>query len=207
MKKIGIFGGTFDPIHNGHLNLADKVSEVLNLDKVLIIPASVPPHKRWLQITDSKHRYEMCRLACQGNKLYEVSDIEIKREGSSYTAQTIGEISEIYKKSKLYILMGSDSFLSVSKWYRFDEIIKLATICTVARNEEELLKLNDAQKFLHEMGADTVICDVPIVPISSTTIRNNIRNGYSIDDMVSEKVADYIKRNCLYKQKGSDFNG
>lgn len=206
MKKIGIFGGTFNPIHNGHLNLVDKISQEINLDKVLIIPASVPPHKEWLQIAANKHRHEMCMLACDGNHLYEVSDIEIKKEGKSYTVQTIFEISEKYKDSKLYMIMGSDSFLSVMKWYKFDEIIKIVTICTAARTERDLLQLYETQKLLEARGSHTIICDIPMVPISSTTIRKNVSDGNMIKNMVSDKVADYIKENGLYKQKWSDLN-
>lgn len=206
MNKIGIFGGTFNPIHNGHLNLAEKVSDYLNLDKVLIVPASVPPHKEWLKITDSKHRYEMCRLACQENPLYEVSDIEIKRIGRSYTIDTINEISVTYENSKLFFIMGSDSFLSVMKWLKFKDIARLTTICTAARNEEEYKVLHEAQKLMRAEDTDTIVCDIPTVTISSTEIRNNIIKGNNIENMVPASVAEYIKRNNLYKQNWSDFN-
>lgn len=198
MNKIGIFGGTFNPIHIGHLNLAEKISDLLSLDKVIIIPTSEPPHKEWLQIAGSKHRYEMCRLACQENPLYEVSDIEIKRIGRSYTIDTINEISSIYKNSMFYMIMGSDSFLSVMKWFKFKDITKLTTICTAARNEEEYKRLNEVQKLLKAEGADTIVCDIPIVSVSATEIRKNIINGNDIENMVPASVAEYIYRNNLY---------
>lgn len=198
MKKIGIFGGTFNPIHNGHLNMAENIGINLNLDFILVIPASIPPHKAWLNITDDKHRYEMCRLACEGNPLFKVSDIELKREGRSYTIDTLNEISSNYKDSRLYLIMGSDSFMSVNRWVGFKEIINLTTLCTTSRDISENEHLYKMNKMLQDMGANTKICDTPILPISSTVIRKNIYNGLEINSMVSEKVADYIRRNKLF---------
>ncbi len=198
MEKIGIFGGTFNPIHNGHINLAEKIGRDLNLDIIFIIPASIPPHKAWMNITDSKHRYEMCRLAVEGNPLFKVCDIELKREGKSYTIDTLNEILNIYKNSKLHLIMGSDSFLSVIRWVNFDEIIKTAILCTAHRDLNESLRLHKMEQVLNAKGAETQICEVPIMPISSTKIRKNIYNGLKIEGMVPENVADYIKRNTLF---------
>lgn len=198
MKKIGIFGGTFNPIHNGHLNIAKKIGKSLGLDAIHIIPANVPPHKSYISIMEGKHRYEMCRLACEGNPLFILNDIELKKEGRSYTIDTLKEVSSYYKDCKLYLIMGSDSFLSVVNWVGFEEIIKLATLCTSPRDVNEIQQLNKMNQFLKSKSADTILCNFPVMPISSTLIRKNIYNGLGINGMVPENVADYIKKNNLY---------
>lgn len=205
MSNIGIFGGAFNPIHNGHIYLAEEISNLLDLDKVLIIPASIPPHKAWLQMTDSKHRYEMCCLACEDNPLFYVSDMEINREGSSYTIDTLNEISAIYKDSNLYMILGADSFLSVIKWFKFAEIIKLAALCTAPRSIDDYNILLETDKLLKAAGAETRIFNIPIMPISSTFIRKNLLYGNSVEGMIPVKVSEYIKRNNLYKQNWSDI--
>lgn len=198
MKKIGIFGGTFNPIHNGHLNMAEKIGDSLGLDIILIIPANIPPHKSNISIMNGKYRYEMCRLACEGNHLFKLSNIELKKEGRSYTVDTLNDISNVYKDSKLHLIMGADSFLSVIRWVGFEEIIKLATLCTTPRDIKEIPQLNKMEQLLKSRGADTRICNVPIMPISSTIIRKKIYSGLEVDGMLPEKVYDYIKNNNLY---------
>src|SRR5665648_125353 len=198
MDKIGIFGGTFNPIHNGHINMAEKIGYCLGLDVILIIPANVPPHKLYIPIIDSKHRYEMCRLACEENPLFELSNIELKNERRSYTIDTLKQISSDYEDCKLYLIMGSDSFLSVTNWVGFEEIIKLATLCTAPRNINEMPQLNKMNQILKSRSVDTRICNIPVMPISSTIIRKNIYNKLKINGMVHEKVVAYIKKNNLY---------
>lgn len=200
MKKIGILGGTFNPIHNGHLNMAEKIGSNLELDLILIIPANIPPHKSFAPILDKKHRYEMCRLACENNPLFKLCDIELKKDSRSYTVDTLKEISNEFKNSKLYLIMGSDSFLSVFKWVGFEEIINLATLCTTPRNLNEAPHLIKMDKILKSRGADTIILNIPIISISSTIIRKNISNGLEIREMLPEKVYDYIKKNNLYNK-------
>jgi nicotinate-nucleotide adenylyltransferase len=203
MEKIGIYGGTFNPIHNGHLNMAKQMGNMLELDRILIIPANVPPHKVGVPITEEKHRYEMCRLACEESRLFQVCDIELKREGRSYTVDTLNEISSKYNNSRLYFMVGSDSFLSVIKWVGFEKIIRLATLCTAPRNTKEIPQLLKMEQLLRSKGAITRICDIPIMPISSTEIRNRISKGLNVEEVLPQKIVDYIKKNGLYmKNKG-----
>lgn len=200
MFKIGIFGGTFNPIHNGHLYLSKCVSNILNLDKVIVLPANIPPHKAWLNITDSYHRYEMCRLAYEDNPLFKISDFEVSKKGSSYTIDTLNYFLHEYKNCKMYLIMGADSFCSVMKWYKFEEIIKNATLCTAPRDKYSIEKLNEIDKILKSIGAETKVLNIPIFPLSSTLIRKNIYTNNKIDDLVPEKVAEYIRRNNLFRE-------
>lgn len=203
MKKIGVYGGTFNPIHNGHLNMVKQMAIMVGLDNILIIPTNIPPHKEESAIAESRHRYEMCRLACGENHLFEICDLELKREGRSYTVDTLNEISSTYINSKLYFMMGSDSFLSVSRWLGFEEIIKLAALCTAPRNIKEIPQLVKMEQLLRSRGANTIICDISIMPISSTEIRSRISRGLSVEEMVPKKVIDYIDKNGLYMSSKS----
>ncbi|MBP1926434.1 nicotinate-nucleotide adenylyltransferase [Sedimentibacter acidaminivorans] len=200
MKKIGIFGGTFNPIHNGHLNIAKKIGNSLGLDVIHIIPANVPPHKSYIPIMEGKHRYEMCRLACEGDPLFKLNDIELKKEGRSYTVDTLNEISIDYKYSKLFLILGSDSFLSITNWVGFEEITKLAVLCTTPRDIKEVAQLNKMDQLFKSRGVETIIFDIPVIPISSTLIRKRIQNRMEIHEMVPRNVADYIKINNLYNK-------
>lgn len=200
MKKIGIFGGTFNPIHNGHLNMAERIGYSLGLDIILIIPAKMPPHKSFVPIIDSKHRYEMCRLACEKNPVFKLCGIELEKDGRSYTIDTLKELSSDYKDCKLYLIMGSDSFLSVVNWVGFEEIIRIATLCTAPRGLNEMPCLNKMHELLKSRGIYSIICNIPVMPVSSTIIRKSISSGLEVGSMVPEKVYDYIKRNNLYNK-------
>lgn len=202
MKKIGIYGGTFNPIHNGHLNIAKQMGEMLGLDYILIIPANVAPHKVGIPIIDWHHRYEMCRLACKGNHYFQVCDIELKRKGRSYTIDTLNYISNKYHDSHLYLMMGSDSFFSIIKWVGFEKIIQLVTLCVAPRNANEIPQLLKFEKDLRNKGATTRICDIHLESISSSEIRYKISKGLSVEEMLPIKIIDYIKRNGLYVKNG-----
>ncbi len=200
MEKIGIYGGTFNPIHNGHLNMAKQMGKVLGLDRVLVTPANMPPHKAGIYVANEKHRYEMCRLICEESRLFQVCDIELKREGRSYTVDTLREIYNAHKNCHLHFMMGSDSFLSIIRWVGFEKIIRFATLCTAPRDIKEVPKLLEMEDMLRSKGADTRICDIPIVPISSTEIRNRISKGLAVDEMIPPKIMHYIKMNRLYEK-------
>lgn len=198
MDKIGIYGGTFNPIHNGHINMVKQMARILELDLVLIIPAQLPPHKSWIPIVKSEYRYEMCKLAFEGEQRFQVSDVELKRKGNSYTVDTLREISNVYRNSRLYLMMGSDAFLSIIKWIGFEEIIKLATLCTAPRDENDLVSMLEVEETLKKRGAITKLCNIEILEISSTGIRNRISKGLKFEEMVPQKVAYYIKEKFLY---------
>ena len=143
--KIGLFGGTFNPVHNGHINLVKNFKDKLSLDKVLVIPTAVPPHKQAESLVSSEDRLNMCRLAF--SSLAEVSDVEIERGGRSYTVETLEELKKIYKDDDLYFLVGSDMLLSFKRWYRWEDILTMCTLCATDRDNEETCRDADEDFF------------------------------------------------------------
>lgn len=197
--KIGVFGGAFDPIHNGHLHLAREFARRLSLDKVLLIPTSLPPHKPHAYMAPPQLRLMMCRLAVGEDGLFEVSDIEIRREGASFTADTLNEVLKIYPGAELYLITGADMFLTLGTWNRFEEIARLATLCAAPRGDGDSQRLKSYAKTLEQRGAKCVIEDIPLMDVSSTAIREKILAGESIDRLVPAPIEEYIKKFGLYK--------
>lgn len=197
MKKIGIYGGSFDPVHKGHKLLAENLSKAINADKVIIIPAAVSPFKSGSFASD-EDRLNMCKLAFS-EELFEVSDIEIKRGGKSYTVDTVSEIKKLYPDSELYLFMGDDMLLSFHKWYEYREILRLCTLVCACRTED-LKKLSEmkiyAQTVLGLKENEIIICEKEPVEISSTQIREALKNGKT--KFVDDEVYEYIKSRGLY---------
>lgn len=198
--KIGIFGGAFNPIHNGHLALAKCYYDSLRLDRIIFIPTSVPPHKTSDYLLPQKDRLEMVRIAVEENSAFEVSDIEFKRKGKSYTYDTLSAVKRFYPDSELYLIIGSDQFLTFHLWYRYKEILDMVTLCTSAReNEQEKKELYDYAKSLDGLKREGYfIADYPVLKLSSSEIRDKIRNGEDISALVPEKVCHYIFEKGLY---------
>lgn len=197
--KIGIFGGAFNPIHNGHLALAKCYYESLKLDKVLFIPTSVPPHKTADYLVSPADRMNMARLAVEKEPAFEVSDIEFKRQGKSYTYDTICELKRLYPDSEFYLIIGADQFLTFHYWYRYKEILEMVTVCTSAReDEQEKQTLFDYAKNRAEMQGRYFIADYPVIRLSSSEIRKKMKAGESISSLVPEKVFEYIIEKGLY---------
>lgn len=192
--RIGVFGGTFNPIHLGHTNLIQGFYENLSLDKVIIIPTNVPPHKNPDFLVDAQHRINMCKLALNELVYCEVSDIEIRRTGKSYTVDTLNELKSIFPNSELFLLMGEDMFLTVEKWKSSTDIFKLATICATPRTKDNILELEKHSKCLKSKYnfLKSKIINIPLVVVSSTEIRNGNTN------LLDKKVLDYSKKNNLY---------
>lgn len=190
--KIGIFGGTFDPPHNGHLHLAKCVADELSLDKIIVIPTFVAPHKIKCNSSDALTRLEMCRLAFDSD-LYEVSDIEINRGGKSYTFDTLTSLRKIYPDDSIFLIMGSDMLEYFSKWYRYKDILELCTLCCVGRDNKSLT-LPD---FFTDADRVYLSSSEPL-EMSSTFIRSAVKEEKNINDYLPKKVADYIKERKLY---------
>ncbi|HHY13329.1 MAG TPA: nicotinate-nucleotide adenylyltransferase [Thermoanaerobacterales bacterium] len=201
MAKIGIMGGTFDPIHYGHLVTAEAVRSNFGLDIVLFVPTGRPPHKKTYKVTDSVHRYLMTVLATVTNPFFEVSRVEIDREGFSYTVDTIKELKEIYgESSDLYFISGADAILEIITWKRVDELLDLCYFVAATRPGYELKELDgeiDKIRNLHEKQLFSL--EVPAMAISSTDIRKRVKEGRSIKYLLPESVEYYIKKNKLYK--------
>lgn len=201
MSKIGIIGGTFNPIHNGHILLALYCKEQIGLDKIIFIPTYTPPHKISDDLASEADRLNMCRIAVKKYSDFYVSDIEIKRKGKSYTYETLLELKSVYKSDTLYFVVGADMFLTLDKWKNPDIIFKNAFIAAVPRNSSDFAQLSEYyERVLKPLGAKAVILDEPVLTVSSTFIRKNIDLHKNIEPLIDEDVYEYIKQNDLYKE-------
>jgi len=196
-RNIGIMGGTFNPIHNGHLLLAKNTCTKFNLDQILVMPSGCPPHKQGQDILAIHHRCQMVKLAVENEPNLIFSDIEIKRKGYSYTADTLTDIKDIY--NKIYFIIGEDSLFNIQTWYHPEITMQLATLVVAKRDDHLDGKFYDQIKYLE----DTYHVGIEVLsnfdcPISSSQIRSNVFNGISIKEMVPKSVEDYISNNKLY---------
>ena len=199
MKKYGIFGGSFNPIHYGHLMICEYIKEEMGLDKVIFIPTGNPPHKE-LELS-AKDRYEMVRLAISPNPDFEISDIETIRVKKSYTVDTIRELKKIYKEEKLYFLIGLDSLFQLKTWMKIGDLSQEIEFVVALRpgylDREEVNKEID---FLREnFGTKVNLIKTPLYEISSTDLRDRIREGKSLRYLIPKKVLDYIEESGFYK--------
>lgn len=195
--KIGIFGGTFDPIHYGHLNMAESLREDVGLSKVIFIPTAVSYHKAGE--SEAELRYEMLKLATEGNSSFEVSDIEIKRGGDSYTYETMRELREIYPNSELYFFVGSDILSNLERWKNADKLLKEVKFVIAMRpnyvDESHVSKIDVLRK-TYNAAIETV--HAPMLDLSSTEIRARIAERKSVRYMIPDAVREYIEANHLY---------
>lgn len=196
--KIGIYGGSFDPVHVGHVNAALTFKEELSLDKIIVIPAYQPPHKKGLAMTPSEHRMNMCNLAFGKLEGFEVSDIEILRADEGYMADTVAQIREIYPDDELYLLIGGDMLLYFRKWYAWSKITDEAVIAVAARNWDDDAALEAEAAVLRSYGAEVRIVPIDVKEISSTAVRETVRRADDISSMVPEGVDEYIWDHYLY---------
>lgn len=199
MSRIGVFGGTFDPIHNGHIKLALCATESLNLKKVLFIPTNIPPHKIKKSTTSAYDRLYMCKLAIKNYDQFEVSSMEIDRKGISYTIDTLKIIKDMYMGASLYFIVGSDMFLSYKIFKDYKEIFKMCTLCVAARDNDSIEELIACKEFLYDnYKCNSEILYMDKIEVSSTVIRENIKNNKSIHGLVPKEVEEYIIKNNLY---------
>ena len=196
--KIAVYGGTFNPIHNAHIHLASEFSRRVGFDKVILIPANIPPHKRVGDLADGADRLAMCRLAAQEHG-FEVSDIELRRQGPSYTADTLEELHRVYPEDTLYLITGEDMFLTLLQWRRPLDIMKLAVICAAPRSSEGMPRLAAYAQELEKQGGRTVLENVEYLPVSSTMVRGAVKRRESIGGLVPAAVAEYIHQHHLYE--------
>lgn len=200
--RIGIYGGSFNPVHLGHKHLADTMCERLQLDKCIIMPAFVSPFK-----TDKKSsvtaqdRFRMCELTFSEEK-YEVSALEIAKGETSYTVNTLTALKAQYPDDELFLIIGSDMLLSFDRWYRWQDILKLATLCAVSRcDEDPLQELEDfAESHLRKEGEVLILPFSPLV-VSSTLLREKLKNGEDTSAFLHTDVKEYIKEHKLYTEE------
>ena len=197
--KIGIMGGTFDPIHLGHLATAEAVRESFSLDEVLFIPAARPPHKLGKKVTDEKHRLAMTILATHSNKFFKVSDMELKRTGLSYTLETMNELHKTFGDStELFFIIGADSLADLFKWHASRELVEKCHFIATTRQGIDA-DFSAVEKFFGEVAREHIHrVTTPGLEISSTDIREKVRLGRSIKYLVPEVIEEYILREGLY---------
>ena len=193
-RKMGILGGTFDPIHMGHLVLAEQVKEKLKLDEIVFIPCFCPPHKTRRKPSPAKDRFRMTQLALEHNPFFSVSDVEVKRRGISYTVDTLRQLKNLYPGSNIYFVTGSDALNEICTWKDPEKIYKLAKVVIAIRpGFDELDPENHFAK-------RSKIVEITGVDISSSQIRDRVKSGRSIKYLVPCKVEEYIKRRRLYRR-------
>ncbi len=215
--KLGILGGTFNPIHYGHLVAAEEVYDRLKLDRVLFIPSYLPPHKHEEDLPSAVQRLEMVRLATAGNPHFTVSDIEVKREGKSYTIETIDTLRTIHPGTELFFITGLDSFFDIQTWNQWKRLLGLCSFVVLSRpgyrfaglmkidfmkgTSKELAKL-DGGELVHALfepeGFNIFLEVIPLYDISSTDIRSRIRQSRTVKYHLPEAVETYIIKNNLY---------
>ncbi|HHT78570.1 MAG TPA: nicotinate-nucleotide adenylyltransferase [Actinobacteria bacterium] len=202
--KIGIMGGTFNPIHHGHLVTAAEALNQFSLEKVIFIPSGDPPHKDYHEEEIAEHRYLMTVIATSSNSNFLVSRTEIDRKGKSYTIDTLKELKKTYGESaEFFFITGADAILEILTWKKTKEIINLCYMIAATRPGYNLLKLEELKKDLHGITGNNVdsrilVMEVPALAISSTDIRERVRGGRPIDYLVPEGVSKYIFKHGLY---------
>jgi nicotinate-nucleotide adenylyltransferase len=210
-RSTAIFGGSFNPIHTGHLLLADEVQELLGLDRVLFVPAAVPPHKAPATLASASDRYAMVALAVASHPRFEVSDVEIRRTGPSYTVDTLEALARA--GDALHLLIGSETFLDLLSWREPRRIASLARLVVVPRAGSPFDPESDAaQKVVREIGLDgfsrvergrppgrgVLVAHATSLPISASDLRARIREGRSLAYRMPETVAAYVRARGLY---------
>ena len=189
--RIGILGGTFNPMHIGHLILAEEAREKLGLDKIIFVPTALPPHKEDLNIAPAADRLKMIKLAIEGNKYFAVSDIEIKRQGRSYTIDTLSELKRKYSRDELYFIIGSDLLKYLNEWKDLTQIIKMVKFLVATRPGYPLEQIPNYIQTLAIRAVD----------VSGFEVRQCVRENKSFRYLVPDKVFGYINKRGLYGER------
>ncbi len=203
--KIGIMGGTFDPIHIGHLLLGEFAYEDYGLDEIWYLPNGNPPHKQQAEESTLNHRVEMIRQAIRNVPYFKLCLHEAKETEHSYTYQTMRELNTLYPENDFYFILGADSLFSIETWKYFREIFPTCTILAAMRDDKDAADMRMQIRYLEEKyGARIRILQAPLLEISSTTLRERASRGQSVSYMVPDAVAEYIKKNRLYQKRKLD---
>ncbi|MDD3184435.1 MAG: nicotinate-nucleotide adenylyltransferase [Anaerostipes sp.] len=201
MRRIGILGGTFNPIHVGHLIMGQCAGEVFELEKVLVMPTKNPEYKEITKNVSEEDRVRMIQLAIEGHPFFELSQLELQREGYTYTADTLEILTKEYSDTKFYFIMGADSLYQIESWKQPEKILSLATIVVASRNDS-MRALNDQIDYIQgKYDAEIYHLDSPSLEISSNDIRRRVGEGKSIRYYVPKRVRQYIEDNHLYERK------
>ena len=197
-QRVGVFGGTFDPVHLGHLIVAAEMRHALDLDRVLFVPAARPPHKATRPIGDDAHRLAMLGLALADNPAFEISTVELDRPGLSYTSDTLAALSTTLAPASLAFLMGEDSLRDLPTWHEPDRIASLA-ILAVATRPGVVVDLDAVVRAVPAARDRVRLVPIPLIGIAATDIRRRVAAGEPIRYQVPARVEDYIRRHRLYR--------
>ncbi len=201
MSKVGIMGGTFNPIHFAHLILAESAYEELKLDKVLFMPSKKPPHKLQESIASDEHRTRMIELAIRDNRHFELSCMELKREGITYTADTLKELNKKNPQDEFFFIMGADSLFQIEDWWKPQQIFHLSDIVAAVRDHATRQEITEQMNHLTVIfGARIHLLYTPNMDISSNMLRQYLRSGKTIRYYVPDSVFQYIRKHDLYKK-------
>lgn len=204
MSRAAILGGTFNPIHNGHLHLARECARRLGFERVLLMPTAIPPHKQAKELLSNEDRLTLCRLAAEGDPLLEVSDLEMTLEGPSYTYRTLRVLQKRFPEDSFYWIMGGDMLLSFAKWVRYEEILERAQIVAAARLPGEYEAMCRYHREVLKNSPRVVVLKVDAYPVSSTEVRQRIREGQPWEGLVPPAVAAFLRRGRCYLPDGKD---
>lgn len=197
MSQTVLYGGTFNPIHRGHLDICVRARQAVDARRVLLMPAAQPPHKSAGWLAPDQDRLAMCALAAREYDLIQVDDWEIRRGGRSYTVDTLGHLAAVFPEEELWLLIGTDMFLTFTQWHRWEEIGKMASLLVASREEGDREQLLDQQQKLAEQGVRSRLLQNPPMPMSSTQIREELRRD-GTTEKVCPQVLDYIREKELY---------
>lgn len=220
-KRIGLLGGTFDPVHFGHLRVGEEAREALTLDRIELLPAKIPPHKTGQRLTPLHHRLAMLRLAIEGNALFHISEAEACREGVSYLVDTLEAYrTHLLPDASLYFIMGMDSFREIATWHRYGELFSLSDFVVATRPGYPFPRLEDvvsrdvaeslrpdpagAPCLVHRSGHRVHFLETTLLDISARKLRRGVRRDASVRYLLPEKVRAYILREGLYVNDGEE---
>lgn len=215
-RRIGLFGGTFNPIHFGHLRGAEEIREAFRLEEVIFIPSAIPPHKAMEEIIDAKHRLEMVKVAVSTNPYFSTSDLELSRPGKSYTIDTLRHFRE-GSGDDLFFILGGDAFVEIETWKEFQGLFSLSHFVVMARPGFRKTPIaaqlpgslasafqydQEAMVWTHFSGYRLTFKEISFLDISSTKIRELIERGESVRYLIPSEVETYILTHRLYRKKG-----
>ncbi len=202
-KKVAVFGGTFNPIHLGHLHLCAECQREYQFQKIILMPDHLPPHKQTQQLATAGQRLAMCRLAAEEYPFLEVSDLELQLKGISYTVQTLRELTKSAPEVEWHWIIGSDMLYTFHQWYQYEEILSLAKVIAGAREQEEYDKMTAYRERLGPLKERVEIIHLAAKPLSSTQVRKALEDGEAdVRGYLPAQVFDYIQKHGLYQGKG-----
>lgn len=200
MHRLGIFGGTFNPPHNGHIYIAHRAMELAGLDKMIFVPCGTPPHKSVWGDVDALCRFEMTRLAIVDYKEFEISDLEVVSQGPNYTAETLKKFQDIFPGSQLCFVVGGDSLRDMEKWYHPEKIFGMAEVVAVSRGGvDDRVVEEKSEYYRKKYNAQITTVGINPVEISSSQIRDMIAKGQDVSEIIDPKVLKYIQDNKIYR--------